>query len=212
MRPLDDHSSSQLSPRPRVTTRALRATVAASTALCSLVLAPAVMATAAASSGGTIGTFKVTGQVAGTLKVPQEGKGTLGVPAYGCQVGVVSTQVLINFFNVKLPLNGHTKVETAVEGNVNVESDGKTESLAPINKTDFVNTVSFQLTAGTKTYNWSSISGTVSLKAKGNDGSFSANLVPSGSPRVSSDPLASGSATKPVHFTGSWSSCHAFAH
>lgn len=210
-RPFDDQSSSQLSP-PRVTTRALRATAVAFTALCSLVLAPAVMATAAASSGGTIGTFKVTGQVAGTLQVPQQGKGTSGLALYGCQVGVVTTQVLINFFNVKLPLNGHTTAETTAVGNVKVESDGKTESLAPINKTDFVNTVSFQLTVGTKTYNWSSISGTVSLKAKGDGGSFNANLLPSGSPQVSSDPLASGSATKPVHFTGSWSSCHAFAH
>ena len=196
-RPRDDHSS------------ALRAVVGVVTALCSLVLAPAVMATAAAPSAGTIGTFKVTGQIAGTLKVPQEGKGTSGLPLYGCQVGDVSNQVLINFFNVKLPLNGRTTAETAVEGNVKVASDGKTASLAPIDKTNFVNTVSFSVTVGKKTYNWSSISGTVSLKAKGDGGSFNASLVPAGSPKVSNDPLASGSATKPVHFSGSWSSCHA---
>jgi hypothetical protein len=168
-----------------------------------------VLATAVTATAGTIGSFTFTGQVAGKLTVPQVGdvkKYGVEVPFKGCQVGQESTSALINFFNVKLALNGKSTAETAVVANLQVSKTGVSESLVP-NTADDNNSFSFSVTVGTKTYNWAAKSGTLTTKANDDGGSVNAELVPAGNNHGQDDPLESGAATKPVHVSGSWSSC-----
>lgn len=125
-----------------------------------------------------------------------------GVPIEGCQVGQVPTQIVLNFPTLKFPLNGHTATEKYVEAVVGVVKDGDHEKI----NYGFSDVV-FDLTVGKKTYSWSSTSGTISTKAMGDGGSFDAHLVQSGDV-PGGNPYESGSATKPVHVIGAWSSCH----
>jgi hypothetical protein len=185
--------------RPR--RRALRAGAVAG-ATVALVLATAVTAAA-----GTIGTFSFSGQIAGTLKVPQVGNKKVdgvAVAFKGCQVGQESTAALINFFNVKLSLNGAKTAETAVVANIQVTKTGVAESLVP-NTADDNNGFTFSVVVGTKTYTWAADSGTLTTKPGDDGGSVNAELVPAGS--NTGNPLEAGAATKPVHVSGSWSSC-----
>jgi hypothetical protein len=165
------------------------------------------LVTAATATAGTIGTFTFSGQVAGKLTVPQIGsikKYGVALPYKGCQVGQESTSALINFFNVKLALNGSKTAETAVVANLSVTKTGTTESLVP-NAADDDNAFTFSVEVGSKTYNWSADSGTLTTKANNDGGSVNAELIPTGS--NNNNPLEAGAATKPVHVSGSWSSC-----
>jgi hypothetical protein len=164
------------------------------------------MATSAIAA--TLGTFKLTGQVTGTVTATAMVKGADGLTGYGCQLeqgAPVSENVFLPVS--KLSLNGHSTTLTAIEVTVGVASDGAGEH---INRTSDPNAVvELALNVGTRTYLWTATSGTVSLKAKGDGGSFTADLVPSGS-LPGGTPLQSGGATKPLQMSGSWSSCHPF--
>jgi hypothetical protein len=184
--------------------RATSASIAAAAAVALL------LATAVVASAGTIGRFSFTGQLKGTAMVPQVGhikEAGVPVPLYGCKVGQESTMSLLNFFTLKLALNGHPATETSVEGNIAVAKTGDSESLTSANPdTGF----RFSVTVGTKSYNWTAVSGTITTKPGNNGGSVNAQLVPSGKVPGQNDPLESGAATAPIHVTGSWSSCTAW--
>jgi hypothetical protein len=172
-------------------------------ALCGLMLVDG----AAATSGGTLGTFVFTGQVNGTLTVPQVGKGMAGIPLQGCQVGQGSppTDLLLDGFTAKLRVNGHLVSATSIELDVAVMSTGRVESLAPVGTTS-PNGVELTFVVGTKTYQWASVAGSVTARAGAGGGSMTANLAAAGNPGSPQ----SGGASAPVHVKGSWTSCHPF--
>jgi hypothetical protein len=203
-------SGSTTSEAPPSSKRTRRAIATAALLLGASVAATVLCATAASAGPATIGTFKLTGQIAGTVTLPASAEGSLGVPLQGCQVALHNKQVLINMFTLHLPLNGKIVKESNVEVSVSVAKDGSTASLKY--SSENLNGIAVLLTVNGSTYSWSSISGTVELKAKGDGGSFTAHLVPTGSALLhNASPITSGKATAPVTISGSFSSCHAFA-
>jgi hypothetical protein len=143
----------------------------------------------------------LSGQVAGTVKLLKTIPGSFGTSLHGCQVEQESTQININVPSGNVLLNGRKTAVKDVEITLAVAKTGNTEQATPTSKA-----LVYALNVGTKTYLWTSTSGTVSTKAKGDGGAFNVGLVPSGS-MPGGVPAQSGGATKPVHLTGSFSSC-----
>ena len=192
------------SSRTRTSSRTLHVRCLVSAAACAAALT-SLLAALPAAAGGTIGSITLSGQLAGSLKLPTTTPGVDGIPLYGCQVQRGGTAVLLNFPNVNVPLNGHLKLMKAIEAAVSVKKTGVTErTTGPDSK------INFSVEVGTTNYNWESTSGTLKMSANGDGGSFNATLVPTGS-LPGGVPVQSGGATKPVHITGSWSTCHPYA-
>jgi hypothetical protein len=183
---------------------------------------PALMLGAATPTGGTIGTFKFSGELGGTLKAPKRWNLGSTLTQAGCEKTVNKTSFNVFFYNVKLTLNGH---ETALIGgyqgaaillNVVVRKYGDTESFAnratPGGVPDFGASVNFNAYSGRTAYSWETnagsstvvSSGTITTNAKGTGGSLSATLVPTGTGLPTG---VSGHATALLTIKGSWSSC-----
>jgi hypothetical protein len=173
------------------------------------IVATALTASAASAGPSTIGSLTLTGQIVGKAEVYSSAVSSLGIPLEGCQVGQQNNSVLINLFTLDLRLNGKVVKESDAEVTIQVAKDGASSSLKFSNETP--NGVGLQLVAGGSTYLWSSLSGSVELKSKGDGGSVNATLVPAGSTLLhASNSLESGKATSSITIAGSWSSCHAF--
>lgn len=183
--------------------RSQRAAIAMGAAV--LVLAPVLSSAQAGAGTPSIGSVTFSGQVAGTTSLLQSVPGQFGTTLHGCQVGQESTQIIINVPNGNVILNGHKTAVKGAEITLNVTKVGDTEHSTPTTQSGVV----YEFVVGSKTYSWSATSGTVSTKAKGNGGAFNVGLVPTGS-KPGGIPAQSGGATKPVHATGSFSSCHAW--
>jgi hypothetical protein len=192
------------SSRVGTSSRALRMRHLLSATACSAALGSLIAALAAAAAGGTIGSITLSGQLAGSLKLLTTTPGVDGIPLYGCQAQQGGTAVLLNFPNVKIPLNGHVRTMKAIEADVSVKKTGVTERASGPD-----NQITFSVEVGTTNYNWGSTSGTLKMSADGDGGSFSAALVPKGS-LPGGVALQSGGATKPVRIAGSWSTCHPY--
>jgi hypothetical protein len=186
---------------------------------------PALALAAATATGGTIATFRFSGQLGGTLKVPKRWNLGDTLTQAGCEKTIDKTSLNIFFYNVKLALNGH---KTAVDGgsrnvavllNVQVGRYGSTESFAnqatPGGVPDFPASINLNAYAGRRFYSWESnagsstvvSAGTITTNASGTGGSLTATLVPTGTGL----PTGVGShATGLLHVKGSWSHCVPF--
>jgi hypothetical protein len=182
----------------------VRSGLVALAALSSLAVAPLIIASPASASGKTIGSYHFTGEVAGTLKVPEQFSGIDGLPTYACQVQQENTQILLQLSKEKLVVNGHRASLSSLQIAASVSKDGATEQISSGSSAS----VNLIIAIGKKNSEWQSTSGTVTIKPKGNGGSFSADLVPAGT--LSGNATQSGGATKAVHLSGSVSSCHPF--
>jgi hypothetical protein len=146
--------------------------------------------------------------LAGTVKLPKMFKGVDGLPTYSCQVQQDGpNQVLIQTGSGTFTLNGHKTKTPGLQIIVDTAKNGDTEQLGSSGTSP---TISLGLTVKGKLSTWVSSSGSVTLKAKGDGGSFKAGLVPISNQGGSA--LETGSATGPVNFSGSFSSCHPFAN
>jgi hypothetical protein len=210
MHPISKLRTRSTAPLERKCSKRTRRAIATTALLLGTPVAAIVFCGTAASAGpATIGTFRLTGQIAGTVTVPASGRSSDGTPRQGCQVSLHNKQVVISMFTLDLPLNGKVAKESDVAVSVSVAKDGSTASLKY--SLDNLNGVTLLLTANGSTYSWSSLSGTVTLKPKGNGGSFTAHLLPTGSTRFhNASAITSGKATAPVTISGSFSSCHAY--
>ena len=103
---------------------------------------------------------------------------------------------VINLPDGKVVLNGHSAKATALE--FSVPFDGKSDTL-----TSSSNQLSFALEVGKLSYLWVSSTGTITTTSKGQSGTFSVTFDPSATG------VATGNdhATKPLHVSGSWTSC-----
>jgi hypothetical protein len=164
-----------------------------------------VVGSASLAGASTIGTLKLTGQVAGSLKLPKEFTTSLGVGQYGCQVQQENNQDLLNFPVSKLSLNGKKAKMTGIALSVSASKDGAATSAVPGSGGS---QAFFNIRVGTKNYQWTSTSGSIKVNAKGNGGSVALGLVPS-SQAPGGNPIQSGGATKPIHLSITWTSCHA---
>jgi hypothetical protein len=189
------------------------------------VAVPAVATAADTPTGGTIGTFRFSGQLAGTLKVPKRWNLGYTLTQAGCEKTVDKTSFNLFFFNVRLALNGR---KTGLNGkgnnipvalNVQVNHYGGTESFAnqaaPGGAPEFVASINLNAYAGRKVYSWESNAGsstvvsggTITTNSSGTGGSLTATLVPTGTGL----PTGAGShATGLLHVKGSWSHCVPF--
>jgi hypothetical protein len=200
------------------------ATLAAVAALCALSL-PALVFAAETPTGGTIGTFRFSGELRGTLTVPKKWNLGYTLTQAGCEKTVAKTSFNLFFYNVKLSLNGH---ETSLTGgfasaaillNVAVQKYGNTEPFAnqstPGSAPNFPAGAGINVYVGRAEYGWETnagsaavvSSGTVTTNAAGTGGSLTATLVPSGT-GVPTGP--SSHATGLLTIKGSWTSCVPF--
>ncbi len=162
------------------------------------------MVSPAGASGSSIGSFTLSGQVVAKLKTSKEinvisniGGSSIPSTLHGCQVGQPGTGTdVINLPDGKVVLNGHSAKATAVE--FSVPFDGKSDTL-----TSSSNQLSFALEVGKLSYLWVSSTGTITTTSKGQSGTFSVTFDPSATG------VATGNdhATKPLHVSGSWTSC-----
>jgi hypothetical protein len=159
-----------------------------------------------AAAASTIGKVNMTGQVSGSLSIPKMLTNKFGGALVGCQIQENTTsQVLIYLSDGKVQLNGKSVAEKDGTLSVSVDRDGASESVGQVNQDA---KVTLTLGIGAKTYLWASASGTISIKNRGGTGTFSVATVPAGT--LSGVALQSGSATKPVKLSGSWSYCRPF--
>jgi hypothetical protein len=176
-----------------------------STAWASSVLAVALLASTAAtaSAADAIGPFNFSGQVTGSVSEPLKITETIDgakLPWVGCVVQQSSTpEDLIQFSSPKLKDNG--KAVTTLQIVTAATKYGATEKIAPDGAQVVVT-----LSVGKKNSEWTSTSGSLEMKNKGLAGSFSVGLIPA-SKAPGGNPAMSGGATKPIHVSGSWSTC-----
>ena len=121
---------------------------------CTAAFASVIAALAAAAAGGTIGSITLSGQLAGSIKLLTTTPGVDGIPLYGCQAQLGGTAVLLNFPDVKVPLNGHLRTMKAIEADVSVKKTGVAERASGPD-----NQITFSVEVGTTNYNWGSTSG-----------------------------------------------------
>ena len=217
---------SHRTPTPRRTPyhRANVPTIAALVALCALSL-PSLTLAAYTPTGGTIGTFRFSGELRGTLKAPKLWNLGYTLTQAGCEKTIAKTSFNVFFYNAKLALNGTKIVLTggyqgaAMLLNVVVQKYGNTESFAnkgtPGGAPDFVAGVSINAYDGHEEYSWETnagsasvvSSGTITTNAQGTGGSLEATLIPSGTGLPTG---VSGHATTPLTIRGSWTSCVPF--
>jgi hypothetical protein len=171
----------------------------------SSVLAVALLAstTATASAADAIGPFNFSGQVTGSISEPlkiTENVAGVKIPAVACTVQPSSTpEDLIQFPSPKLKDNG--KAVTTLQIVTAAPKYGSTEKIA----TDGPQVV-VTISVGKKNSEWTATSGSLEMKNKGLAGSFSVGLIPA-SKAPGGNPVMSGGATKPIHVSGSWSTC-----
>jgi hypothetical protein len=162
-------------------------------------------------SGGITGSFKFGGALSGRLKIYRKWTvppGGLIVP--GCQITTTPTDADVNFFNAKLKLKHHRVTVTggssgiASQLDIQVSSDGNTESLGGLNAAALV---TFSAFIDGKAYSWHSNTtpsstiqggGTLRTDAKNTAGSVDATMIP-GTPAA----RLHGALT----VKGSWSHC-----
>jgi hypothetical protein len=176
-----------------------------STAWASSVLAVALLASTAAtaSAADAIGPFNFSGQVTGSVSEPLKITETVDgakLPWVACVVQQSSTpEDLIQFSSPKLKDNG--KAVTTLQIVTAAPKYGATEKIAADGAQVVVT-----LSVGKKNSEWTSTSGSLEMKNKGLGGSFSVGLIPA-SKAPGGNPVMSGGAAKPIHVSGSWSTC-----
>ncbi len=198
--------------------------IAALVAVCALFL-PSLTFAAYTPTGGTIGTFRFSGELHGTLKAPKSWNLGYTLTQAGCEKTIAKTSFNVFFYNAKLALNGTAIVLTggypgaAVLLNVVVQKYGNTESLGNTGTTggapDFAAAVSINAYDGHKLYSWETnagsatvvSSGTITTNAQGTGGSLDATLVPTGTGLQTG---VSGAATSTLTIRGSWMNCVPF--
>ncbi len=174
----------------------------------SSVLTAALLAAtpAVASAADAIGPFTFTGQVTGSVAEPLKITDTLDgtkLHVVGCQVQQSSTpEDLIHFPVPKLKDNG--KAVSDLQITAEAPKYGSTEKVVAGGAQVVVT-----LSIGSKNSEWTSTSGTLTMKDKGLAGSFSVGLIPA-SKAPGGNPVMSGGATRPIHVSGSWSSCRSW--
>jgi hypothetical protein len=198
-------SKSQLSdPSADMGTPPRRSRVVAFLALGSLALAPLALAVPAGASGSTIGTYKFSGEVSGTAKSQAQFSGKYGLKTYSCQVQQESNQILLQMVKPSLTVNGKKTTLTSLQITVGVGKDGAAETIGGSSEAQ----VTLTTASGTKNSEWTSTSGTATVKPKGNGASFAVVMAPAGS--LSGNPVQSGDAKSSVHLSGTVTSCHPF--
>jgi hypothetical protein len=160
-------------------------------------------AATAAAAADAIGPFNFSGQVTGSVSEPLKITETIDgakLPWVGCTVQQSSTpEDLIQFPSPKLKDNGNAV--TTVQIVTEATKYGATEKIAADGAQVVVT-----LSVGKKNSEWTSTSGSLEMKDKGLAGSFSVGLIPA-SKAPGGNPVMSGGATKPIHVSGSWSTC-----
>jgi hypothetical protein len=177
----------------------------ASVAALGALIGATIIGAPAGASGSSIGKFSLTGQVVASLKTSTEfnhssdlGGTVVSTPEYGCQVGQSGTNSdVINVPDGKLVVNGKSTKATGIS--FSVPTSGKTVALTATS-----NDLAFSFAVGKLSYVWESVSGTITTKANGQSGTFSATFDPAKTP---SGTLSSGAKT-PLQVKGSWTSCH----
>jgi hypothetical protein len=182
----------------------LRATSLASVVAVGALVCTTVLVAPAGASGSSIGSFTLSGQVVAKLSTMKEIKvvevlGGTSIPStlHGCQVGQPGTGTdVINVPAGSVVLNGKSLKASAIE--FSVPFDGKSDTLSASS-----NQLSFGMDVGKLSYLWVSTSGTITTNSKGTSGNFSVTFEPSATGVATGNDHAS----KPLHVSGSWSSC-----